>query len=275
MKTQRFTFSIPEPCSESWEQMTPCNSGKFCGSCRKTVVDFTSFSEAEITAFFADKAGKNVCGRFYADQIENKVFSYTAPAKRPVRTLAMVASVAALTVLSFMAEAQVKETIPVMSVVDSGKTQLTVEDTTDLLVIEGTVRDERNELIFNASVQLFEGDLSEGRKFEENRVIREAISDIDGNYRITIPYDLSTVKSDTVTISCQFVGYVREIVVFSLSAGVPQRLNLVLSRPKGSPKQPAIILGGITSFPAKPLLDRNNPGSKTIISAPQLEKMPR
>lgn len=74
MKTQHFTLSIPEPCSETWEQMTPCGTGKFCGSCQKTVIDFTDYSEAQIAAFFADKRGESVCGRFYAAQIEKPFF---------------------------------------------------------------------------------------------------------------------------------------------------------------------------------------------------------
>lgn len=106
MKTQHFTLSIPEPCSKAWEQMTPCGSGKFCNSCQKTVIDFTDYSEAQIAAFFADKRGESVCGRFYAAQIEEAVFSYVAPAQKSYRTLAMAASVAVLTVLSFTADGQ-------------------------------------------------------------------------------------------------------------------------------------------------------------------------
>lgn len=34
-------FDIASHCSESWDQMTPQTRGRFCGSCQKTVVDFT------------------------------------------------------------------------------------------------------------------------------------------------------------------------------------------------------------------------------------------
>ena len=34
------TLTIPEPCGENFNAMTPVKGGKFCGSCDKTIVDF-------------------------------------------------------------------------------------------------------------------------------------------------------------------------------------------------------------------------------------------
>jgi len=42
MRTKRFTISIPEPCTENWNEMTPTERGKFCAHCQKDVIDFSS-----------------------------------------------------------------------------------------------------------------------------------------------------------------------------------------------------------------------------------------
>jgi hypothetical protein len=68
MKTQ-FKISIPEPCHEDWDKMTPDQTGRYCSSCAKGVVDFTSKSKEEIQAFFIQNQGKKVCGRLSKEQL--------------------------------------------------------------------------------------------------------------------------------------------------------------------------------------------------------------
>lgn len=64
-----FILQIPEPCQENWNEMTPENKGRFCGSCQKTVVDFTEMSDEQVKHYLLDNKHKNTCGRFYATQI--------------------------------------------------------------------------------------------------------------------------------------------------------------------------------------------------------------
>jgi hypothetical protein len=60
---------IPEPCHENWGAMTPNEQGRFCGSCQKTVVDFTNFSAEDIQNYFTKHYGQKVCGRFKKQQL--------------------------------------------------------------------------------------------------------------------------------------------------------------------------------------------------------------
>jgi len=69
MKNQ---FSIPNPCHENWNAMTPDGQGRFCSFCAKTVVDFTAMNDTEIIVYLKNKKDDNVCGRFTADQLEEK-----------------------------------------------------------------------------------------------------------------------------------------------------------------------------------------------------------
>lgn len=62
-------LNIPEPCHESWDQMAPVDKGRFCGSCQKQVVDFTTMSDAQLAHFFKKPSTGSVCGRFMQDQL--------------------------------------------------------------------------------------------------------------------------------------------------------------------------------------------------------------
>lgn len=75
---KKFTLSILEPCHENWNTMSPEEKGRFCSSCRKTVVDFTNMSDRQIAAFFQKPSG-SLCGRFYNDQLNREI---VAPKKR-------------------------------------------------------------------------------------------------------------------------------------------------------------------------------------------------
>jgi hypothetical protein len=76
---KNITLSIDNPCSESWEQMTPDNQGRFCASCRKAVIDFTAMSDQEIIQWFDLRKGA-VCGRFSGDQLQRSLVA--APNKK-------------------------------------------------------------------------------------------------------------------------------------------------------------------------------------------------
>jgi hypothetical protein len=87
---------IDEPCHERWDRMQPGPEGRFCGSCWKTVVDFTLMSDREVFEWFAKARSQgdarfqgdgrlqgdgrsqsqgNVCGRLHADQLNRALTS--------------------------------------------------------------------------------------------------------------------------------------------------------------------------------------------------------
>jgi hypothetical protein len=65
-------ISIPTPCHEKWNEMSPREQGAFCSVCSKTVVDFTSLSDEEVQNYFLKQAGQKTCGRFRNDQLSDK-----------------------------------------------------------------------------------------------------------------------------------------------------------------------------------------------------------
>jgi hypothetical protein len=72
MAKKQLTISIPTPCTEDWNAMTPDKNGKFCASCQKTVVDFSRMSDAEIFHYFDNFKG-STCGNFSEKQLNTPI----------------------------------------------------------------------------------------------------------------------------------------------------------------------------------------------------------
>lgn len=63
-------ISIPQPCHEDWNAMTPTEKGAFCAVCTKEVMDFSTMSDDEVKNYFLLNAGKKTCGRFRKSQLK-------------------------------------------------------------------------------------------------------------------------------------------------------------------------------------------------------------
>ncbi|HET6993110.1 MAG TPA: hypothetical protein VFJ43_17380 [Bacteroidia bacterium] len=62
-------ITIPNPCPEKWENMSPVAGGAFCDKCSKTVFDFSNSSNEEIIAFLSAEKGKKICGKIRKVQL--------------------------------------------------------------------------------------------------------------------------------------------------------------------------------------------------------------
>jgi hypothetical protein len=78
MKPLNYIISIPEPCHEDWNSMTPDANGKFCHSCSKSVIDFTNKTDAEIHTMLMERKNEKVCGHFKKTQV-NRPLALTIP----------------------------------------------------------------------------------------------------------------------------------------------------------------------------------------------------
>lgn len=68
---KKIQISIPEPCHEGWQNMTPVERGRFCSSCQKTVLDFTHLSDNEIIKLVSKN--DNLCGRINISQLDRNL----------------------------------------------------------------------------------------------------------------------------------------------------------------------------------------------------------
>jgi hypothetical protein len=71
-------ITVPKPCHENWDAMTPEQKGRFCGVCSKTVVDFTLMTDGQILDAIKNNKG-NACGRFTSDQLNRTLVEPLQP----------------------------------------------------------------------------------------------------------------------------------------------------------------------------------------------------
>lgn len=70
---RKLKITIPKPCHEDWNKMTPDATGKFCHKCETSVIDFTKMSAIEIQKYFIENKGKKICGKFNNKQLDKLI----------------------------------------------------------------------------------------------------------------------------------------------------------------------------------------------------------
>jgi hypothetical protein len=68
---QKIQISIPKPCHEGWQNMTPVEKGRFCASCQKKVLDFTHLSDNEIIKVVTKN--DNLCARIKVSNLNRNL----------------------------------------------------------------------------------------------------------------------------------------------------------------------------------------------------------
>jgi len=79
---QKLQLSIPEPCHENWQQMTPTEQGRFCNACAKEVIDFSSMTDIQVLNYFTNLPHEKVCGRALPEQLDRAISRPEQPKKR-------------------------------------------------------------------------------------------------------------------------------------------------------------------------------------------------
>lgn len=142
---------IPNPCLQSWDEMTPEGQGRFCAHCNKTVIDFTMWSDAALYNFFSKDKGPT-CGRFLGSQLDRPINIPQQPHSRLYR---MFVGLGLVLIFTIPADAQVIKTAPLVTtqteqcvmsperISKDGKTR-----------VYGTITDNRGEPLANAAVQV-------------------------------------------------------------------------------------------------------------------------
>jgi hypothetical protein len=108
-KQSTLKLSIPTPCRQGWENMTPTERGRHCASCNKTVIDFTLYSDRELMEFFKKNKGP-VCGHIPVYNL-NRNITVTELRKRTLfERLLMGTALASWLGISSTANAQAQHT---------------------------------------------------------------------------------------------------------------------------------------------------------------------
>lgn len=191
---KKINLTIPKPCHENWDKMTQEQQGRFCGSCQKTVIDFTDMSDRQLAEFFKKPVG-SVCGRFEQDQLDRKI---VIPRKRIpwVKYFFQFALPAFLVSLKASAQktSAIKGDVEVCSREIMGKVAMPRTEVFVQREISGMVHNEKGEPIPFATI----------RVKGENKT---ATSDAQGMFKLKV-----TAESNHIIVSA--IGYeVVEIAV--------------------------------------------------------------
>jgi len=211
-KPEPLQLTIPKPCHENWEAMTPVPEGNFCGSCKKTVIDFTRFSDTELLHFFTEQQGKPVCGRLREDQ---QRFHYPTKVSRPVRWWPLVLG-------SFFG-----------SIYSGYSSEKSVSFPVFQYETEPQTIEEKELLPKNTGLQikgqLFESVENEPIPFASIFLLGHSLrtsSDFEGKFTLNVPDSLS---KDSIHLKISMVGY-NSIFLHLSSSEASSFLRLVLSR---------------------------------------------
>lgn len=72
MKNSKISIDIDKPCSENFNSFVKTHQGGFCNNCSKEVIDFTKFTEEEISNYFKHNKFSKTCGKFSNYQLEKE-----------------------------------------------------------------------------------------------------------------------------------------------------------------------------------------------------------
>lgn len=195
-KQSPLTISIPTPCHESWDAMTPEDKGRFCQSCQKTVTDFSGMSDQQIISYLKARQG-NVCGRFHAEQLNREISMLVNTRKQPFAPIA--ALVAALTIAVPSVQAQSKAAKIQMA---PNRSNATPQLFDTLPHIRGTVVDidGTEKYILPGAVIMLKGQAI------------STLSDTSGKFELHIP---PGCREENITLEVSLPGYLSKVFVIS------------------------------------------------------------
>jgi hypothetical protein len=226
---QAISVSIPTPCHENWDLMSPHEQGKYCMVCSKAVIDFTQMTDTEIIRAI-QKSSQTICGRLDEQQLDSLRPKYQLPKKMKVFLYAL--AVAFLIELPTEVFAQIPSDTISSNILQSGE-------------IYGRVMDEKAQPLDFATVQILVKD----------KIINGAKTDINGNFRV------KNLGPGNYVLKIIYLGYFSVIHQNIIIDDSKPRLNLnfLLKKNQHYNKEKDIIRVGTIRF-----LDPSEPNKKVM-----------
>ena len=200
-------ISIPQPCSQNWQEMTPAADGRHCAHCSKTVTDFARMSDQQIIATLS--AGGNICGRFEPGQLNSvnrKSITNNLKMAGWWKRVAVAASVL-WSITYFRTPTLGKPLITNHPVKNDDQPVLTPLDSLTYVTISGIVKAKDDGLpLPGVSIIVVGGNV-------------HAISRADGSFEIKVP-------SGTKKLAFSFVGFERAEAKITKGKGDKYEINM-------------------------------------------------
>lgn len=211
MKQNRpFTLTLPQPCSENWEGMTPTEKGRFCLNCQKAVIDFSALNDSQIIELI-NGTKEQMCGRFHPQQL-NREFATADSKRKPFIPFAALVSA-----MYFFLPSARAQRMPLDVSIPAGErdastaspsqqptdTRGVISKANTFRVISGFVySSETKEPLPGATVMILPASEGIGTATDEA-----------GKFRMTIP---ASYTKDTLLLKVAYVGFERQEFCLSM-----------------------------------------------------------
>jgi len=180
---KKYIISIPEPCNEKWEEMTPTEKGRYCAVCKTEIYDFTNLTHRELAEKL--KRNENVCAKYRPDQLDVDLY---ASSDINLSKVAMLISLTTAVGVSTPAVAQETKAKTEQTIVNNDRQIL--QDSTQI-TIKGVVKDQDDQTALPGVNVVIKG------------TDYGVATDYDGLFSITIPHKYKA----PVTLVLTYVGY--------------------------------------------------------------------
>ncbi|XZF14344.1 hypothetical protein ACTHGU_21390 [Chitinophagaceae bacterium MMS25-I14] len=244
---QSVQLAIPSPCSQSWQEMTPDAQGRFCNHCRKSVIDFTEWSDKALYSFFENR-NENVCGRFFQSQL-NRPLQLPPQRHTKLYQLAVALGLSLILLPSSHIHARPKPPITEQNTFIQNDTAKT--DSKDSFTVYGVILDAQKQPAINAIVRLEKNGTAKGG----------AITDIDGQFSITVR---EPFEPGTYLINASYAGHLNQTIVLKSVARVKMALKI-------NPK--TMLTGDVIIKYVRPIVNTEHPGGDKHLTGEQINHM--
>lgn len=207
--------------------MVPETSGRFCGSCEKTVVDFTGMSDFSIVNYLESHKSEKVCGRFTKPQLD-RVYQLNQPVFAPSFDLRAVVLGLALTTFSAVhsfAQTEPQEPIRIDTTKAPSIVVGTIQEVNPINVeplIVGKVapsydhsKEKKVSGILTTSSKNFKG-ITVHLKDKEGKVLKTTQPDSKGRFAFDLDWKLNPafieVSGDNYEQTTLYLNYLHSIV---------------------------------------------------------------
>jgi hypothetical protein len=198
-KAGTIKLSIPQPCSQNWDEMSITDKGRFCDSCNKTVIDFTNYSDQQLADFFK-RSKAHTCGKFRNDQLEKPLYTLQSSQNRSLPQLLVSAALAIGAINNANASGKQKDHTAIHAVWNTEKEGEKNNSTTggdSAQVVSGRIIDRDTRLEVPGATVIVEG----GRM--------AVTADVNGVFKLVIPDHVTT---DTIQLTVMHTHYFNQTV---------------------------------------------------------------
>lgn len=205
MAKKKYILTIPEPCHAQWARMSPCGGGRFCGNCRKTVVDFTNLTDDSVVRVL-EQADEELCGRMNPSQL-NRIVAESEVQPSFFKKLLKIAAGILLPALLHTPEAKAQGGIR-MREVTTPKPGANQQDTLTPhgVPLPGTQSAQRVPTLLGIVLDSTTRQPLIGVSVVLDREHKiAAVTDYDGNFKLE--FSDSFLKRDSITLELRYIGF--------------------------------------------------------------------